>query len=169
MDGLINQEDLIYILIFAFYGTIAGIIALRWYQNKDKYLIRIKYATEKKMLVAPEGNEIILDKGKGRHPSWRVKFDMACLYFSKQNFGLSKRLTMDVMPDASEAIPYYKPLKDEKDIPKWTRKEHEEYANLDVLKALQKLGAQRTSPILWIIIVLVIVAIIVPLFLSGRF
>ena len=88
---------------------------------------------------------------------------MACLYFSGW---FKNRLTLDVMPDAKEAIPYFKPLDPDK-IPKWTKKEHEEYATLTGLKALQQLGEQKTSMVMWIIVALQIIAIIIP-FLSGR-
>lgn len=168
MDFFGLEIDYLTILL-AFYTVAGAYLIFRWSRNRDKMLVRIKYAKEKKMLVAPEGDTVklgeqqSLGKGKGSIPAWRVKFTMACLYFSGWPF---KRLTIDVMPDAKEAIPYFADLTPDK-IPKWTRKEHEEYAQLDVLRSLRSLGEQKTSIVMWIIIVLIIIDIALP-FLMGR-
>lgn len=159
------DELTVYMIMAGIYSVAIAYFVFRWHSNKDKYLVRVKYPTEQRLLVKPEGAKLTLAKGKGRFaPAWNVDFDLGCLYFTKGWF--SKRLTMDVMPDAKKAISYHRDIK-ETDIPLWTRAEHNEYATLTGLKALQQLGEQKTSLVMWLIVALQIIGLILP-FVMGR-
>lgn len=166
---MLLDETTIYMIMIGIYSLGIAYFIIRWYRNRSKLLVRIKYPKEKRLLVTPEGDYVTLGekqslgRGKGFAPAWTVNFSMACLYFTGW---FNNRLTLDVMPDAKEAIPYFKPLTEDK-IPKWTKKEHEDYATLTGLKALQQLGEQKTSMVLWIIVALQIIGLILP-FVMGR-
>jgi hypothetical protein len=167
MDGFLAEENLIYVGLAAFYALIIGYLVIRWSRNRDKYLIRIKYPTEQKLLIKPDGKIIVVEKAKGRRLGWKFNFDVGCLFFTKGWF--TKRLTLDVMPDAKAAIPYgrLQTPEDLKNIAIWDRKTHEEVATLEGLRALAHLVEQKPSLLLYIVILLQIISLILP-FLEGR-
>jgi len=134
-----------------------------------RILVRVKrpigeIAKLKKVLI--DGKTILYHKKKGLRPEWKIKFTNQSLYYTRI-LGFFKVLTIDVFPEAPEAIKYdYEVAK--ADTPKYDKTTSHFFVHKGVREALSSEMDKKPSFIQYLPIILMIIALGLLYLISRR-
>lgn len=125
-----------------------------------RILVRVKrpigeIAKLKKVLI--DGKTILYQKQKGLRPEWKFKFTNQSLYYTRILF-LFKILTVDIFPEAPEAIKYdYEIAK--VDTPKYDKTTSHFFVHKGVRKALSSEMDKKPSFLQYLPIILLMIVL----------
>jgi len=155
MTDFFSGDNLIYLVIIAFYMAMMAILIVRWYRGRGKILVRI----HKSILpiefahVKPDGDKVPIISGRGRRAEWAPTFTVGCLYqYPNKILSVFPRMSwaLDVKEDATQCIDW---SQKNPNPPSLSKEDVKEYSEAQAIKNVGKGTKLELPTVFWLSVI----------------